>query len=114
MRRRLPLLAPIPLVKWAPDCHNRICNVSNPFAGSTFHAQIVVQPDLSRTLGELTGQTAVCDAQGRVLGFYSPLPEPTPIEKLQLDPPSSIAETEELRKVRTGKPLSEILTRLGL
>jgi hypothetical protein len=33
---------------------------------------------------------------------------------LQLDSPTSIAETEELRKVGTGKPLNEILGRLGL
>jgi hypothetical protein len=32
---------------------------------------------------------------------------------LQLEPPLSIAETEELRKNRTGKPLEEILGRLG-
>jgi DNA-binding CsgD family transcriptional regulator len=33
---------------------------------------------------------------------------------LQLEPPLSIAETEELREVKSGKPLGEILTRLGI
>jgi DNA-binding CsgD family transcriptional regulator len=37
-----------------------------------------------------------------------------PVEDLQLEPPLSIAETEELRKSRIGKPLSEILARLGI
>lgn len=77
--------------------------------------QIVVEPPVSQKFCELTGQTVVCDVEGRVLGFYSPLPEPTPIEEMQLEPPLSIAETEELRKTnRTGKPLREILDRLGL
>ena len=35
-------------------------------------------------------------------------------EGLRLEPPSSIAETEELRKNRSGKPLAEILARPGL
>ncbi len=76
--------------------------------------QIVVEPSLSQKLAALSGQAVLCDADGRALGFFSPLREPVEIEKLQLEPPSSIAETEELRKVRTGKPLSEILRRLGL
>jgi hypothetical protein len=33
---------------------------------------------------------------------------------MQLEPLLSIVETEELRKVQTGKPLSEILARLGI
>jgi hypothetical protein len=35
------------------------------------------------------------------------------VGELQLEPPLSIAQTEELRKNRTGKPLEEILGRLG-
>jgi hypothetical protein len=34
-------------------------------------------------------------------------------EEYDLEPPLSIAETEELRKTKTGKPLNEILGRLG-
>jgi hypothetical protein len=50
---------------------------------------------------------------GRALGFFQPFPDRPLVEDLQLEPPTSIAETEELRKVRSGKPLIEILTRLG-
>ena len=34
-------------------------------------------------------------------------------DEYDLEPPFSIAETEELRKIKTGKPLNEILSRLG-
>jgi hypothetical protein len=48
------------------------------------------------------------------VGFFSPLRGRPRIEELQLEPPLSIAETHDLRKKnRTGKPLDEILGRLG-
>jgi hypothetical protein len=34
-------------------------------------------------------------------------------DEYDFEPPLSTAETEELRKVKTGKPLNEILARLG-
>jgi hypothetical protein len=76
--------------------------------------QITIQPALGDQLAKVSGEVVVCDSTGRALGFFSPLPETTRIEDLQLEPPLSIAELEELRKVRTGKPLKEILGRLGL
>ncbi|MCE9554405.1 MAG: hypothetical protein K8T91_13640 [Planctomycetes bacterium] len=76
--------------------------------------QIIVESALGQKLGELGGQVVLCDSEGRALGFFSPLQEPVRVDELRLEPPLSIAETEELRKVRTGKPLSEILGRLGL
>ena len=76
--------------------------------------KITVEPALGQALGKFEGQVVVCDSEGRALGFFSPLYERPRVEDLQLEPPLSIAETEELRKVRTGKPLNEILGRLGL
>jgi len=76
--------------------------------------QITVEPALGEKLGELAGQAILCDSSGRVIGIFSPLANPLPASQLQLEPPLSIAETEELRKVHTGKPLSEILGRLGI
>lgn len=76
--------------------------------------QITVEPALGNLLVELNGQAVLCDASGRALGFFSPLSGQPLVSDLQLEPPSSIAETEELRKVRTGKPLEEILNRLGI
>lgn len=77
--------------------------------------QIHVETALALTLGEASGQAVVCDSDGRAIGFFLPLKDRPLIEDLQLEPPLSIAETEELRqKNRTGKPLEEILARLGL
>jgi hypothetical protein len=76
--------------------------------------EITVEPALGEQLGELAGQAILCDPNGRVLGFFSPVRDRPHVEDLQLEPPLSIAETEELRKVRTGKPLREILARLDI
>jgi hypothetical protein len=76
--------------------------------------QITVEPAFRQQLDQLAGQVVLCDAEGRALGFFSPLPERPMLEDLQLEPPLSIAETEELRKDRTGKPLGEILDRFGI
>jgi hypothetical protein len=78
-------------------------------------SKITVEGALEQKLGESSGQVVLCDANGRALGFFSPLEDRPRLEDLQLDPPLSIAETEQLRqKNRTGKPLEEILGRLGL
>ncbi len=76
--------------------------------------QITVEAALGQELSALAGQVVLSDASGRALGFFSPLPNRPQVQDLQLEPPLSIAETEELRKDRSGKPLSEILNRLGL
>ena len=76
--------------------------------------QIIVKPALGEKLSELGNQAVLCDSSGRALGLFSPLTNQPPVEDLQLEPPLSIAETEELRKNRTGKPLTEILERLGV
>ncbi len=76
--------------------------------------QISVDADFSKKLSELTGQAFLCDSEGRVLGSFSPLPGHPRIDELQLEPPSSIERLQELRKVKTGKPLEEILKRHGL
>lgn len=76
--------------------------------------EIKVEETLGEELATLQGEAVVVDAQGRALGFFSPLDRPTDLEEMQLDPPLSIAEVEELRKVKTGKPLVEILNRLGI
>jgi hypothetical protein len=76
--------------------------------------RITVDPVIVEKLGAVPGQTIVCDEQGRALGFFSPLTRATPLEELNLESPLSLEETQALRKDRTGKPLAEILDRLGL
>ena len=53
--------------------------------------EVIVEPGLSQTLGQLTGQAILCDAEGRALGFFSPIPDHPLVKDLQLEPPSSIA-----------------------
>jgi hypothetical protein len=77
--------------------------------------QITVEPLLGEQLASLSGTSILCNSEGRALGFFSPVAgQPRPSE-LQLEPPRSIEETEELRqRQRGGKSLSEILDKLGL
>jgi hypothetical protein len=75
--------------------------------------EITVESSLGDQLAELSGQAILCDSEGRVLGFFSPLRDRPRIEDLQLEPPLSIGEIEELRKVKTGRPLTEILCPVG-
>lgn len=74
-----------------------------------------VEPALSEKLFSLTGEAILYDKDGRALGYFSPMPHHPPVSDLQLEPSLSVAEFEELRKKnRSGKPLSEILKRLGI
>jgi hypothetical protein len=76
--------------------------------------QITVESPVGERLSNSTGQVVVCDVDGRVIGFFSPVKGRPRLEELQLEPPRSISATEELRKKnRSGKPLEEILARLG-
>lgn len=75
--------------------------------------QITIEPAFVQFLARLAKQTVLCDVDGKAIGMYSPLTETSPISALQLEPTLSMAELDELRKDPTGKPLSEILSRLG-
>ena len=75
--------------------------------------QITIESAVGKKLVEATQQAVLCDEQGRVLGLFSPVPGSPGIGELQLEPPLSVSQTEELRKNRTGKPLEEIIGRLG-
>lgn len=76
--------------------------------------QIQVESPLSNKLMSLNGQVVLCDAEGYALGFFEPMGERLKVEDMQLESPLSIEELQELRKVRTGKPLEEILRNHGL
>lgn len=76
--------------------------------------QVIVESALGDRLSGLTGQAVVCDTDGRALGFFSPIPNRPSVDELQLEPPWSIEQSKEMRKERTGKPLAEILNRLGI
>jgi hypothetical protein len=76
--------------------------------------ELRVESAFGSQLTSLAGQTVLCDAAGRALGFFTPLPHHPKVEDLPLESPLSIEQTDELRKVKTGKPLEEILTRFGV
>ena len=76
--------------------------------------ELTVDHALKNQLGQLAAQTVLCDAEGHVLGLFSPIAGHPKLEELQLEPPLSIEDTERLRSDKTGKPLSEILARLGI
>jgi len=72
--------------------------------------QIKVDAALGEKLAGLKGQAVLVDEQGRALGFFSPLQEPTKVEELQLEPPGTLEESEELRKrarENPGRPLEK-------
>lgn len=75
--------------------------------------QITIGACVGKELVEATQQSVVCDEEGRVVGLFWPVPGSPGIGDLQLEPLLSIPQTEELRKNQTGKPLEEILGRLG-
>lgn len=76
---------------------------------------ITVNGDFGAKLGNTTGEIAICDEAGRVLGFFSPRPDKPKLDDLQLEAPLQLEVIREQRKNGiTGKPLEEILKRLGL
>jgi hypothetical protein len=79
--------------------------------------EITVETSLSDKLAQATGQTLLCDPEGRALGFFSPIRDRPKASELQLEPPSTIEEIMERRKNRNGnfgRPLDEILKDLGI
>ena len=82
---------------------------------------VKVDVSLANKLAGLTCDAVIYDDQGRALGYFSPMEEPTRLDELQLESPLSIEETEALQKKyaglppeQVGKPLKEILSRWGL
>ncbi len=78
--------------------------------------QIQVETALGEKLAMQKGQVVLVDKQGRTLGTFSPMRQPTSLDDWKLEPPTSIEESEELRKrarVNPGRPLKDILKELG-
>lgn len=78
--------------------------------------EVKVEAAFGRKLATLHGQAVLVDELGRALGFVSPMREPTRLGDLQLEPPTSLEESLELRKrarANAGRPLNDILKELG-
>jgi hypothetical protein len=77
---------------------------------------IKVDQPLADKMAGLKCNAVVYDDQGRALGYFSPMRRPTRMDELQLEPPTSREESEELRKrarANPGRPLKDILKELG-
>ncbi len=76
--------------------------------------KIVIDPDLLKTLSDLKGYTLLCDSTGKTLGIYKPVLEQIRGADINLESPLSPDEIQRRLQIKTGKPLEEILERLGL
>jgi hypothetical protein len=83
--------------------------------------KIQVDQGLGERLLGLSNDVILCDEQGRVLGYFSPAKPSISLEEIARTSPRSMQEIEEQckqyagkRPEEVGKPLNEILTRLGL
>lgn len=74
--------------------------------------QVVVESTTGERLAALPDQVMLCDSAGRAIGIFIPVADAGPCS--DLDIPLSLAEIQELKKSREGKPLEDILSRLGL
>lgn len=76
--------------------------------------RIMVDEVLRAKLGELTSQVELCGAHGETLGYFIPAAGRERPDKPPVEIPYTAEEIASSRAVRTGKPLEEILGRLGL
>jgi hypothetical protein len=100
----------------ALGCIEQNCDIINFVSSHEVKAmqQIQVESPLSNKLMSLNGQVVLCDAEGYALGFFEPMGERLKVEDMQVESPLSPEEVEKRRKVRTGRPLEDILRELGL
>ena len=76
--------------------------------------EVVVETALVEKLSQLQCQAVLCNSEGRVLGIFQPYLDRPKLEDFRLEPPKTIEEINARRGQRSGKPLEEILNRLGL
>lgn len=75
--------------------------------------RITLDSALKAKLGDLTGRVAVCDERGELVGYF--VPGPGRERRTPADEPSyTVEQLAAWRATRAGKPLEEILSRLGL
>jgi hypothetical protein len=74
--------------------------------------RVTVNASIRAQLHNLDAALEVCDESGQTLGYFHPIIEPGPSGGEKAASPYSDEEIEELRKQRTGRPLTEILKNL--
>jgi len=73
----------------------------------------IAGPTLREQPNQFTEPTELRDESGRVLGYYHPLVTPGNLAGMGAQSPFSREEIESRRQQQTGRPLKEILERLG-
>ena len=74
--------------------------------------RVVVNADTAASLHNANGRIELCDDSGRTLGYFHP-PWYEQMSEADRRGPFSDEEIERRRKEKGGKPLSEILKRVG-
>ena len=75
--------------------------------------RVTVDAQTQAKLSNFSERVELYDESGRMLGMFTPILGPEKIKELADECPFSEEELEELRKQRTGRPLSEILNDLN-
>jgi len=75
--------------------------------------KITLDSAACQKLGNIDGSAEICDDTGHVVGYFVSGESKPGQPPSDLRIPLSIAETEDRRKVRTGRTLSEILSGLN-
>lgn len=75
--------------------------------------KVTVDAATRAKLNNLNELLELCDERGRTLGYFHPAVHLSSPEQAKALSPFSDEEIEELRKQRTGRPLSEILKDLN-
>ncbi len=75
--------------------------------------KVLIDAETLVKLHNLDAPLEVCDASGRTLGYFHPLAAPAASGGRSIRSPLSDEELQSRRQQRTGRPLAEILDRLG-
>jgi hypothetical protein len=83
------------------------------FAGGFPMTKLVVDAAMQAKLNPLNGLLEICDEAGRTLGYFHPVLTQNHSGESSIQSPFTEEELERRRQQRTGRPLNEILKRLG-
>jgi hypothetical protein len=75
--------------------------------------KVNVDPTLVARLHNLDTTLEVCDTSGRTLGYFHPVLDRMPPASGPAKSPFSDEEIQQRRQQRSGRPLPEVLRRLG-
>jgi hypothetical protein len=75
--------------------------------------RLIIDAATLARLQNLQDLSEVCDESGRVLGYFHPVLPSEAAARAERRSPFTDEELQQRRQQRTGRPLAEILERLG-